>query len=107
MMDTLMMENWRVDVCEGGAQALAKIESFEAYDLLLLDSNLPGMSGIELTRRARELAHRQQTPIIVFSARNVEVAARRAGANAFLRKPDDVGSVVKTITRLIAARSKE
>jgi CheY-like chemotaxis protein len=107
MTDTLTAENWRVDVCEGGAQALAKIESSEAYDLLLLDSNLPGISGIELTRRARSLAHRQQTPIIIFSANNVEMAARRAGANAFLRKPDDVGAVVKTISRQLAARGKQ
>ena len=31
-------------------------------DLLLLDVNLPGMSGVELCRRIRTLAHLQDTP---------------------------------------------
>jgi CheY-like chemotaxis protein/predicted negative regulator of RcsB-dependent stress response len=107
IMDTLALEGWRVEVCEDGAQALAKIESAEAFDLFLLDSNLPGLSGIELTRRARQMAHRRQTPIIMFSASRVEMAAQRAGASAFLRKPDDVNEVVKTITRLLAARNNK
>jgi CheY-like chemotaxis protein/tetratricopeptide (TPR) repeat protein len=107
MMDTLALEGWHVEVCADGAQALGKIESAEAFDLFLLDSSLPGVSGIELTRRARQLSHRRQTPIIIFSASRVEMTAQRAGANAFLRKPDDVNVVAKTIAGLLAARDNK
>jgi CheY-like chemotaxis protein/tetratricopeptide (TPR) repeat protein len=105
MQETLSLEGWMVELCENGTEALAKIESDKVYDLLLLDSDLPGVSGIELIRRARKLPHRRQTPIIMFSASRVEMAAREAGANAVLRKPDDVKVVVKTVARLLSARS--
>jgi CheY-like chemotaxis protein/tetratricopeptide (TPR) repeat protein len=106
MKETLSMEGWRVEVCEDGAEALARIESEERFDLILLDNHLPEVSGIELIRRARALPHRQQTPIIMFSASRVEEAAREAGANEFLRKPDDVKVVAQTIARLLSARSE-
>jgi CheY-like chemotaxis protein len=104
MKETLTLEGWKVELCEDGSEALAKIESAAHYDLLLLDSNLPEVGGIELTRRARDLAHRQRTPIIVFSASRVERAAREAGANEFLRKPEDVKAVVMTIKSLLSAQ---
>lgn len=104
LKETLSLEGWRVEPCENGAQALARIESDEPFDLILLDNNLPEVSGIELIRRARALPHRQQTPIIMFSASRVERAALNAGANEFLRKPDDVQAVVKTIRRFLTAR---
>jgi DNA-binding response OmpR family regulator len=46
-------------------------------DLLILDNELPGVNGIELTRRARALAHRQRTPIIMLSASDVEAEVWR------------------------------
>jgi DNA-binding NtrC family response regulator len=48
MKETLTIAGWRVEPCDDGAKALARIESDEPFDLLLLDSNLPGVSGIEL-----------------------------------------------------------
>jgi FixJ family two-component response regulator len=53
------------------------------------------------------LAHRQQVPIIMLSGDEVEIQARRAGANAFLRKPEDVPLIAETIARLLARRSKQ
>lgn len=44
----------------------------------------------------RKLAHRQQTPIIMFSGDEVELEALRAAANYFLRKPDDLDSILET-----------
>jgi len=101
--ETLELEGWKVDTCADGTAALKKILSQARYDLLLLDDDLPGVSGIELVRRARGAAHRENTPIIVLSADLGEAEAREAGANEFLHKPEDIRSVVENITRLLSS----
>jgi CheY-like chemotaxis protein len=100
--DTLEYQGWEVAVCADGREALRRISGGARYDLLLLDNELPGVKGVELLRRARKLPHRRRTPVIMLSASDVETEAWRAGANAFLRKPDDVGAVVNTVRRLLA-----
>jgi CheY-like chemotaxis protein/tetratricopeptide (TPR) repeat protein len=100
--DTLRREGWEVEVCADGDEALKRLEGEARYDLLLFDNDLPGMSGLELVRRARRLNHRRGTPIIMLSAINCAREALRAGANVFLRKPDDVLKLAATISRLLA-----
>ncbi|MCA1567372.1 MAG: response regulator [Acidobacteria bacterium] len=101
VQDTLELEGWCVESCDDGLAALARIESTGAYDLLLFDNELPGASGIELLRHARMLPSRQSTPIVIISATDSAHEARRAGADAFLKKPDDIGQLVSTIARLL------
>jgi CheY-like chemotaxis protein len=59
------------------------------------------VNGLELTRRARSLDHRKQTPIIMISASEAAREAREAGVNVFLRKPQDIGRIVETVARLL------
>jgi CheY-like chemotaxis protein len=99
--DTLESEGWRVEACLDGAQGLEKVAGPEHFDLLLLDDDLPGVGGLELARRARSLRHRRSTPVVVISATNCRAAARDAGADAFLKKPQDILALVPTITRLL------
>jgi two-component system, chemotaxis family, chemotaxis protein CheY len=101
VQDTLEAEGWRVESCDDGLAALARIESAGTYDLLLFDNELPGASGIELLRHARMLPSRQYTPIVIISATDSAHEARRAGADAFLKKPDDIERLVSTIARLL------
>ncbi|HEX8128278.1 MAG TPA: response regulator [Pyrinomonadaceae bacterium] len=99
--ETLELEGWHVETCADGRAALSKIESGAHYDLLLLDNELPRMGGLELARRARRLKHLKQTPIIMISATECGSAARRAGADAFIRKPEGIGKIVETVARLL------
>jgi CheY-like chemotaxis protein len=103
LKELLEMQGWQVDVCANGLDALKRIESETPYDLLLLDDQMPLMSGIELVERARELPHRKDTPVIILSASDCASEARRAGADKFLKKPDDFNSLVAIITRLLAS----
>jgi CheY-like chemotaxis protein len=105
--ETLEIQGWQVDTYANGSAALEKIASDADYDLLLLDYDLPGVNGIELVHRARELAHRSRTPIIVLSANPVEAAALKAGADEFLPKPQGISALVETITRLLEAPDQE
>jgi two-component system chemotaxis response regulator CheY len=99
--DTLEMEGWKVDTCAEGLGAVNRLVSEEQYDLLLFDYDLPGVNGIELLRLARKLLHRRRTPVVMLSASDCESEAWRAGADAFLRKPNDVGAVPETVARLL------
>jgi CheY-like chemotaxis protein len=102
--EMLEAQGWHVETCQDGISALERIESGTFYDVLVLDNSLPGISGLELVRRARSLTHRRRTLIIMLSANDAERAAIQAGANAFLKKPDEVEAIADTITRLIGLR---
>jgi CheY-like chemotaxis protein len=99
--ETLEELGWTVELCADGTEAMRKIESKARFHLLILDNQLPGKDGLELARRARQLPHRRRTPIIMLSASDVERDALRVGINAFLRKPQDIGRLTATVTRLL------
>lgn len=77
-----------------GADALGA----EGHDMVLLDLGLPDMDGRDV---CRELRARSRTPIIMLTASEVEPEARRAGVDAFLRKPRGVFSLTATAARLL------
>jgi CheY-like chemotaxis protein len=100
--ESLEYEGWGVVLCADGGEALRLIEGPKPFDLLLLDNELPGVKGVELIRRARSMTHRRHTPIAMFSASDVAGEARAAGADAFLRKPDDVPILVEVVGRMLS-----
>lgn len=62
-------------------------------DLIILDLGLPGISGIEVTRRIREWT---KTPIVILSVQNQDtdkIEALDAGADDYLSKPFSVGEL--------------
>jgi CheY-like chemotaxis protein len=99
--DTLEAEGWRVVLCYDGAAALNRIASATTYDLLMFDNHLPNVNGLELVRYVRRLQHRQHTPVILLSASEAATEALSAGADVFLRKPQDVGLIVGMVKGLI------
>ena len=105
--ETIEDQGWQIETCADGNAALTKIANETDYELLLIDYDLPEMNGLELMRRARNLPHRARTPIVMLSASPVEAAAREAGADVFLRKPQDIGSLVETIIALIDEHQQE
>jgi CheY-like chemotaxis protein len=101
LKEALEAEGWKVESRADGYAAMTSLVGEEHYDLLLLDYDLPGVNGVELLRLVRKLPHRRRTPAIIISASDCEAEAWRAGANAFLRKPEDVSSVAETVARLL------
>jgi CheY-like chemotaxis protein len=100
----LAAQGWLVETCQDGTSAFEKIAGKRAYDVLIFDSSLPGLTGLELVRRARSLTHRRRTPIIIISADDSPKAALRAGADVSLRKPDDLNTIIETIKGLVGMR---
>jgi CheY-like chemotaxis protein len=104
---TLEVKGWSVEVCSDGTAALDRMTGDTYYDLLVLDYELSGVNGIELVHHARQLPHRSRTPIVMLSATPVGMAAREAGAEVFLQMPQDVTSLVETISRLLSTGEQE
>ncbi len=100
--DDLQMEGWSVVMCSDGGAALKQLKSTARYDLLMFDNELPNVSGLELVRLARQLPQRKRTPIVMLSGSDIESEAWRAGVDAFLRKPQDIGQMSSMVARLLA-----
>ncbi|GAB2990026.1 response regulator transcription factor [Cyclobacterium sediminis] len=80
-------EAYAVDIAENGKEGLEMaLEGY--YDILLVDWMLPGMSGVEITRRFRK--EFPSTPILFLTAKDTSdeaIFALQTGANDYIRKP--------------------
>ena len=102
--DVLEFAGWYVKPSPDSVHAWAMLDcTKEHFDLLLFDHELRNMNGLELVRRVRRMPHRKETPIILISLEDIEAEAREAGADAFLRKPNNLIELVDTIRGLLAA----
>jgi two-component system chemotaxis response regulator CheY len=101
--DVFELEGWQVRTLVEGTQALSLLAGQAHFDLLLFDNDLPGVGGLELIREVRRLAHRRHVPIIMLSADDVKALAEQAGADVFLRKPEDIPMLCQTVRRLLDA----
>jgi two-component system, OmpR family, KDP operon response regulator KdpE len=84
---SLAASGFSVEEAGTGKDALSLVQH-RPFDLVLLDVNMPGMSGIEACRQIRELAPR--TGIVMVTVRDAEedkVRALEAGADDYVTKP--------------------
>ncbi len=76
-------------------------------DILLLDQNMPGISGVSLLRKFRGSPQFYDLPVIMFTAMSGtddEAQARYAGAQDYIRKPFEPGILVARVDRVLAKR---
>ena len=88
----LSAEGFAVDTATDGTAVLDAIRTHPP-DVLLVDMDLPGQSGLEVCRRVRRNASTRLLPIILMSAadaRNDRIDGLEAGADDVLRRPLDV-----------------
>jgi hypothetical protein len=102
--EVLEFAGWYVTPCNSGFYAWTMLGwEKQHYDLLVLDNEADRLDGLTLIGRVRRMPHRKETPIILTSREDLEAEARKAGADAFLRKPYNLIELVDTIRRLFAA----
>ena len=96
MRATLVGHNYEVTEARTGEDALEAV-SREIPNLVLLDMNLPGISGLETCRALRSGS---DIPVIILSVRNTEkdkVAALDAGADDYVTKPFGIQELLARI----------
>jgi CheY-like chemotaxis protein/nitrogen-specific signal transduction histidine kinase len=104
ILNTILTElGHRADFVASGEEAVEAVK--RGYDVVLMDVTLPGIDGLEATRRIRALADASgRTPIVGISGRTEtgdEEAARAAGMNSYLRKPISPSALSESIASLI------
>jgi CheY-like chemotaxis protein len=103
----LRTERFMMDFAHSAAEALARIASTIEQSLILIlsDINMPGMTGLEMLPKVREM--RPNVPIIMITAYGDPETERKAlesGASGLLTKPIDFVQLRKEIdTRLTQA----
>ena len=91
MIGRVLGDEYTIAIAHDGEAALAMIPKV-APQLLITDVDMPGLSGIELSRRFRDLTGDRLAPIIVVSAmldRATRIAGLEAGAVDYVTKPFD------------------
>jgi two-component system, OmpR family, KDP operon response regulator KdpE len=96
LRSTLSALGFVVADAASGEAAIAKVRD-EKFDLILLDVNMPGLSGLETCRVMRE---RSDVSIIMLTVRGRsqdKIEALNAGADGYVTKPFDVNELLARI----------
>ncbi len=98
----LRRKGYATEGAESGIVALEKIAE-ESFDLLLLDIKMPGMSGLELLRQAKEI-NPDIMALIMTGYGTVEnaIEALELGALGFVRKPMPINELANVIDDTLA-----
>ena len=92
-----------------GEQALKRATT-ESPDLIIMDMQLPKISGWEVTRRLREMPAFKNVPIIAVTAyamKGDREKALAAGCNAYLSKPVDIHELRRVVAELLVKNRQE
>lgn len=98
---------WLTDEAINGLEALERVHAQDgesAFDLYVVDINMPRMDGYSFVRELRKLAARHQAPVVMVSteARSQDASgAQEAGANCYLVKPVRPADLVLTAALLL------
>ncbi|WP_234087736.1 PhnD/SsuA/transferrin family substrate-binding protein [Azonexus sp. R2A61] len=106
--DLLSDAGLRVDCAVDGREAV-QFASQQAYDLILMDMQMPGLDGLGATRCIRELSNGRRIPILAMTANTFAEDRERclaAGMNDFIGKPVDPERLYATLLRWLEKRDK-
>jgi signal transduction histidine kinase/CheY-like chemotaxis protein len=114
LSSTLQSFDFQVDTVASGEQAITRVrQQVPPYDVILMDWMMPGLDGLETTRRIRANPQMQGTPTIImvtaYGSESVMAGAKEAGIEAFLVKPVSpsllLDAIMETLVRPEGARS--
>ncbi|WP_326537984.1 hybrid sensor histidine kinase/response regulator [Pseudorhodoferax sp.] len=98
----------RADIAENGAIALEMVQR-QAYDLVLMDMQMPVMDGVTATLAIRQLPDFAAPPIVAMTANAMQVDRDRcaaAGMVDFVSKPIEPADLVRTLLRWLPPQAE-
>ena len=99
-------EGYAVRIAADGVEALARIAE-EPPALILMDIQLPGIDGLELTRRLKSDPRTRGIVIVALTAyamKGDDERARAAGCDDYVAKPIDIDALPKLVARHLARK---
>ena len=105
----LLREGCKVRVVSNGQQAVSAVQE-EAYDIVLMDGQMPDMDGLEATRKIRKIFDAQSLPIIGVTAHAMLSDKEKflmSGMNGYLTKPIQKEALKAEILRCLKERLQE
>ena len=109
MLIELDQPEWIFHAAYDGEQAL-EIVAQTPLDFVLLDISMPGMDGIELCKRLRQLPATARVPIVMLTALDTpqrREQSKAAGADDFWVKPFKPMQITKDIAKIIEAHAAQ
>lgn len=104
LADAMSLKDIRVE-CAGSADAAKLALSGSLPSVILLDVQLPDVSGIELCRQIKRDPRTKGVPVVLLSAKYTEPADRAegllTGADAYLSKPINIEALQEEIRYLV------
>ena len=92
----------KVEIVSDGEEALDALAEEHDYDLVLLDMNMPEVSGLDVVKQFRFMDTSGKTPVVMLSAdvlpETIE-QCMQAGANDYLTKPVSLEALLGTVAR--------
>lgn len=101
LYDFLQTQGYGAQLLTRGDELLLRLQETH-FDLLVLDLNLPGQSGLEALRQLRQANH--QVPVLILTARDAledRVAGLDAGADDYVTKPFELAELAARIRALV------
>ena len=104
----LVSEGYDVRTAADAEEALEVLEKFHP-ELMLVDIQLPGMDGLELTRRVKSDPRRRDIVVVAltaFAMKGDEQKASEAGCDGYITKPIDTRTLPGRLREYLAARRR-
>src|SRR5690606_9513968 len=103
--ETLSQEGYLSEMASNYFEAEDKVAIYE-YDLLIIDINIPGGSGLDIIRQIKK--RNLKSGLIVISARNSlgnKIEGLELGADDYITKPFDMAELVARVKSVIRRRN--
>jgi len=107
MAESLKACDFRPVIFDTAEKAYAALQSQPPPSLMILDMQLPGMSGVDLIRLIKQNTVWEKIPVVVVTVMS-RTDASDAGHTAYwMNKPFDAGNLIHTIQQILSAAHKE
>ncbi len=106
LLRILLDGEFEIRTASTAEEALTVLETFRPR-LILMDIQLPGMDGLELTRRLKSTPQTQQIVILALTAytnTGAEESAREAGCDGYISKPIDTRTLPATVRHYLGSK---